>query len=67
MLALVVRRLIDHEKVVGEFSIERLETVAAADVVGIDGGQFAAGLDDGNSAKGFAKGKVLLEGEAVPI
>ncbi len=53
--------------VVDEFAVKGLETVAGADVVGVDGSKLAAGLDHGYGAQGLAEGKVLLEGQAMPI
>lgn len=50
VLTLEERRLVNREKVVDEFAVKRLEAVAGADVVRIDGGELAGRLHDGHGS-----------------
>src|SRR5437868_10274373 len=67
LLALKERWLIHSEDVIDPGAIKSLHTIHLVEIEGIVRGVGAGRLDEGSSPQCFAKGKVLLQGQAPPI
>ena len=62
----IVGRLEDEEQRIHKLAIERLWAVLRIQVVGINGGFLARGLNDGSRAKGLTVSEVILQSHAAP-